>query len=148
MSQPNRILAIVVGVVAVVAVVAGVLAATRQAPEYDRGTPAGVVQAYLSAVIDGNNQEAAGFLAADSSCDLTDLDRAYVPDEVRVVLRDTEVDAGTARVAVDVAMSSGDLFGGSEYSEKHTFSLTRVGGGWLITGEPWPMYECNKGGLT
>ena len=39
--------------------VAGVLLAIRHGSRYDRGTPAGVVQAYASAVIDGDNQEAA-----------------------------------------------------------------------------------------
>lgn len=143
-SHPNRVLAIVVGVVVVVAVVAGVLSATRTAPDYDRGTPAGVVQAYLSAVIDGDNHAASRFLAAESPCEITDLDRAYVPDDVRIVLRDTRVDGATAQVAVDVVMSSGDLLGEPEHSEKHTFRLSKAGGGWLVTGVPWPMYDCSK----
>ncbi|MGZ4436289.1 MAG: hypothetical protein ACXVWU_07955 [Nocardioides sp.] len=143
-SRPNRILAIVVGLVAVVAVVAGVLAATRHASEYPRGTPAGAVQAYLSAVIDGDHQKAAGFLAPGSSCAVADLDRAPVPDEVRVVLRDTHVDGATAQVDVDVVLPSGGPFGGADYSERQTFRLARAGQGWLITGIPWPMFECSK----
>lgn len=141
-TQPNRVLLVVVALVAVVAVVAGVLLATRHEPRYDRGTPAGVVQAYLSAVIAGDNQQAAGLLAPDSPCDLTDLDRAQAPDDVRVVLRATEVRSGTARVEVDMVMSSGDLLGGTEQVERHTFQLTRPDQAWLITGMPWPMYEC------
>lgn len=142
--RPNRVLAIVVGVIALVAVVAAVLATTRAVPKYDRGTPQGVVQAYLSAVIDGDHQQAAKLLAEGSPCRVEDLDQAYVPDEVRVVLRDTEVDGDTAQVVVDVVMSSGDLLDGSEHAEKHTFRLTRATGAWLVTGTPWPMYECSK----
>lgn len=144
-SRPNRILGIVVGVIAVIGIVAGVLSATRQVPQYDRGTPEGVVQAYLTAVIDGDHQDAVELLAEESSCTVEDLDRAYVPDDVRVVLRDTEVDGETAQVKVDVVMSSGGPLESSEYGEEHTFRLTRAGGDWLIAGEPWPMYECNKG---
>ncbi len=143
-SRPNRILLIVVGVIVVIAIVAGVFSATRPAPKYARGTPEGVVQAYLSAVIDGDHQEAAKLLAGESPCEVADLDQAYVPDEVRVVLRDSEVDGDTAQVVVDVVVSSGDLLDGSEHAEKHTFRLTRAGGGWLITGTPWPMFECSK----
>lgn len=145
-SRPNRILAIVVGVVAVIGVVAAVLSATRDVPTYDRGAPEGVVQAYLTAVIDGDHQGAVQFLADVSPCTVEDLDRAYVSEGVRVLLRDTEVDGDAAQVRVDVVMSSGGPLDGSEYAEKHTFRLSRAGGDWLITGTPWPMYECSKEG--
>ena len=143
-SRPNRILAIVLGVIAVIGVAAGVLSVTRHGPEYGRGTPEGVVQAYLTAVVDGDHQDAAELLT-QSPCTVEDLDRAYLPEDVRVVLRDTEVDGDTSQVKVDVVMSSGGPLDGSEYSEEHTFRLARAGGDWLITGTPWPMYECSKG---
>lgn len=144
-SRPNRVLAIVVGVIAVVAVVAVVLSATRPVRKYDREAPVGVVQGYLSAAIDGDNQAAVGFLADGSPCTVDDLDRAYVPEGVRVVLRDSEVDGGSARVKVDVAMPTEGPLNSFELAEEHTFRLTRAGGSWLITGEPWPMYGCGKG---
>ena len=65
---------------------------------------------------------------------------------MRVVLRDTEVDGDSARVEVDVVMSSGDLFGGSEYSETHTFRLGKVGQEWKVQGVPWPMYDSIREG--
>ena len=142
-SRPNRILAIVVGVIAVIGVVAAVLSATRQVPKYEPGTPVGVVQAYLTAVIDGDHQDAVELVTA-STCTVEDLDRAYLPDDVRVVLRDSEVDGDAAQVKVDVVMLSGGPLEGSEYVEEHTFRLTRAGGQWLITGSPWPTYECGK----
>lgn len=144
-SRPNRVLAIVVGVIAVVAVVAGVLAANRSVPRYDRNTPTGAVQAYLSAVIDGDHQKAATFLAAGSPCTVDDLDQAYLPEGLRVVLRGTEVTGGTAQVEVDVVMSTGGPLDSTENAERHTFRLTRSGERWLIAGTPWPLYDCIKG---
>jgi hypothetical protein len=87
-------------------------------------------------VIDGDHDQAARFLAAATPCSVADLDRAYLPDGIRVVLREAQVTGDTARVDIDVAMPPGDPFSGSETFEKHTFRLTRSGGVWLITGEP------------
>jgi hypothetical protein len=145
-TRPDRVLLIVVVVAAAVAAVAGVLAATRPVTEYDRGTPEGAVQAYVRAVIDGDHDEAARFLADGSPCTVTDLDRAYLPDGVRVVLRQARITGDSARVEVDVVVSSAEPFGGSEYTEEHTFRLTGAGAGWLVTGEPWPMYGCGREG--
>jgi hypothetical protein len=141
-GRPNRILSFVVLVVAVIGVVAGVLMATRDVPTYDRRTPEGVVQAYLTAVIDGDHDAAVAFLAEESSCTVDDLDRASVPEGVRIVLRDTRVDGDAAQVEVDVALPSGGPLGGSETTERHTFRLRQADGDWRITGRPWPMYDC------
>lgn len=138
----NRILGIVILVVAVVGIGVAVLTRTHDVPTYDRGTPEGDVQAYLIAVIDGNRDAAAAYLAQDSQCTVDDLDRAFVPDGVRIVLRDTSVDGDTARVGVDVTVSSGGPLDSSEYTDQHTFRLRRADGIWRITGRPWPMYDC------
>lgn len=143
-SRANRVLAIVLGVVLVVAVVAVIVSASRDTVPHADGTPAGVVHAYLSAVIEGDDDEAADLLAPESPCDVTDLDRAYVGDDLRVVLRDTDIDGDTAQVEVEVVTSSDDLLGGSEYAEEHTFRLTRSDRGWLVTGVPWPAYDCKE----
>ena len=143
-GRPNRVLALVVAAICLVAVVAAVVSATRSVTEYDRDSPAGVVQAYLTAVIDGDDDEAVGFLADDSPCTVEDLDRAHPPDETRVVLRDTDVDGDRARVEVDVVMSSAGPFDSFEFTEEHTFRLSRTGGDWLIEGAPWPMFECTE----
>jgi hypothetical protein len=144
--HPNRVLAIVLGVVAVVAVVTLVVATSRAPRTYDRSTPQGVVQAYLEAVVAGDLTEAAGYLAPGGTCDIDDLDRTSVPDGVRVVMRDTETDGDRAQVAVDVVTTSDDLFGGSEYTERHTFRLGKDGQDWRVQGVPWPMYDCDKEG--
>jgi hypothetical protein len=144
-ARPNRILLLVLAAFAVVATLAGVLAAQRNCAAYDPATPEGTVAAYLAAVIDGDRDEAARHLVAGSRCSVTDLDHTNLPDGVRVALRDVQVTGDTARVDVDVATPTGDLFGGSETFERHTFRLTRSSGAWLLTGEPWPMSGCGKG---
>ena len=40
-----------------------------------------------------------------------------------------------------MSYSSGGPFGGAE-SENQTFRLTRSAGTWLISGIPWPLFEC------
>jgi hypothetical protein len=141
-ARLNRILAILVLGVAAVSIGAAVLTATHDVPTYDRGTPEGVVQAYLTAVIDGNHDAAVAYLAQDSQCTVDDLDRAFVPDGVRIVLRDTSVDGDTAQVGVNMTVSSGGPLDSSEYTEQHTFRLRHADGNWRITGRPWPMYDC------
>ena len=145
-SRPNLVVAAVVGLVALLAVVAGIVSATRHAPSFEPGTPEAVVQAYLAAVIDADAETAVAQLSADSPCTVDDLDRAFRTQDVRVVLRDSRIDGDTAQVRVDVIMSTGGPLDTSEYSERVTFRLTRAGGAWLITGSPWPMYLCGKGG--
>jgi hypothetical protein len=142
--RAGRFLLLVLGAVALVAIVAGVLAATRREPVYDRGTPEGVVQTYLAAVVEDHHDEAASFLAPESRCSVADLDRSHLPDGIRVVLRSVEVDQNSARVEVDVTSPSGDLIGSPETSVRYTFHLTRSAGPWRLTGEPWPMSGCGK----
>lgn len=145
-GRPNLVLAVVVALVGVVAVLAVVLSATRDPTEYDPGSPEAAVQGYLSAVVDRDHAAAAERFAAGSSCDVADLDRAFVPDDVRVVLVEADVDGDSARVVVDVVQSPGDVFGGSEFSEQQTFRLGRSDGDWRIEGEPWPVFECDAVG--
>ncbi len=142
MTRQNKILTALVAVVVGVAVVAAVVSATRQAPDYDPASPEGVVQRYLAAVLEGDLAAAAARLEPDSRCTVEDLDRAYVPDGVRAVLRGAEVDGQKAVVKVDLAVSSGGLFDGSEFTDDQTFRLSRSGDGWRIAGSPWPLDSC------
>ena len=84
--RPNRLLLPVPAAVALIATATGVLAATQRGPRTTRRRRRGVVQAYLAGVIDGDHDQAARFLAAASPCSVADLDRAYLPDGIRVVL--------------------------------------------------------------
>jgi hypothetical protein len=139
----NRILAALVGAVVLLAVVAGVVVAHRTAPALDRGTPAGVVQAYLQAVIDGSYPAATALLSPSSGCGVQDVATSWTPTSAQVVLDHTAVDGDTAVVTVEVTEGAADdLFGSSGFSHTERFSLQRENGVWKITGSPWLPYSC------
>jgi hypothetical protein len=48
-------------------------------------------------------------------------------------------------VQVELTMGGGDGPFGSGYRETATFQLTRAGSGWLLTGSPWPLFDCAGG---
>ena len=139
-------LAVVVGGMIVLAAVVLGLSTTRSTAEYDPSSPEGTVQAYVSAVVEGDYDEAGGLLAADSTCHVEDFDRIGTVDQVRVSLVDSQIETDTARVTVAVTTSAGGgPFDTSEYTENHILRLARSGQGWRISGIPWPLYTCGEG---
>jgi hypothetical protein len=139
--NPNRVLAEVVGFIVIAVAIVSFLSATRSAVVMDRATPAGSVQVYLKALLAGKNAEAAKTFSPESACTVTDVDRAYVLRTVRLLLLDSTTSGATAEVRVRVEISSGSLLG-DVMTEDHTFRLIKTGGSWLITGIPWPLYDC------
>lgn len=140
-SSPNKILAALLALTVFLAGIAAVLSTTREGKEFDSNRPEGVIQKYLSAVVEGRNEEAVDFLAADTSCDANDLDRNWVPETVRINLVSTQIDGEKAFVKVAVDISSGGPFD-DYYTEDHNFRLVRESAGWRILGIPWPLYSC------
>ena len=57
--SPTRVLAVVVGALVVLAAAAAVLSSTRGTTHYAAGSPEATVQAYLTAVLDGDAERAA-----------------------------------------------------------------------------------------
>lgn len=150
MSRANRILVIALGAIVVLAVVAAVISARRPAAQLPTGSPEAAVQAYVTAAIAGKVDEAARWLEPSGDCDVNDLQRAgdLGSQPARVVLADSSVEGTTATVQVELVFSSGSPFDTSEYSEKHTYRLVRSDGKWLLTGVPWPLYDCSAKGST
>jgi sugar lactone lactonase YvrE len=140
-KSPNRVLVIVIGLIVVAVAIVTVLSSTKSAVVLDRATPAGSVQAYLKAILVGKNAEAAKLLSPDSVCTVTDIDRAYVVDTARVVLVDSTVKRATAEVRVRVEIPSGSPLG-DVMTKDHTFRLVNSEGAWLVTGIPWPLFDC------
>lgn len=134
-------LAAVVGAIVVASLITAV--ASRHPARLESGSPEAAVQDYLDAVLEHDAEAAARHLAPDSPCGVEDLDNAYIDDDVRVMLRDAAVTGGTARVDVAITTGSGELIP-SGWTEEHTFRLRRVGDVWLITGSPWPLFECGS----
>ncbi|WP_045731071.1 hypothetical protein [Pseudarthrobacter chlorophenolicus] len=142
--KPDRILFVLIGVVGLLVVVALAVVFTRGEPAaLDEASPAGVVQRYSKAVIDGDNTTADSYLteAARSRC------RGGYPGEprpARVVLVSTSerTDSATVRVSI-VRQSQGGPFGPSEYEMEDAFSLLKVDGTWKIDQPPYILTACS-----
>jgi hypothetical protein len=139
-KRANKVLGIVLAVIAAVALIA-VLALKEPVAELDKNSPEGTVQQYLGAVTDRDFEQALTFLASDSKCTVEDFDRAYIQDSLRIGLSEASTAESTAVVTVSIQYSNGDPFGGT-YSEDRNFRLIKTDDGWKITGVPWPTYEC------
>lgn len=143
--KPERVLAVVVGIIVVIAAVAAVVASRRDAVVYDADTPEGAVQAYLRAVIDDDHDAADAYLDPAADCDWADVGRVG-RDVARAVLVDSEIENGEAVVRVEIVHATGGgPFDVVEFTEDETFRLVRHDDRWLITGSPWPFYLCGSG---
>ncbi|MEW1806321.1 hypothetical protein [Arthrobacter sp. SLBN-53] len=141
--RPDRILLALVGVVVVLVVVALAVVFTRGGPApLDESSPAGVVQRYSKAVIDGDLTAAGSYLTegARSRCS---GNYPGEPRPARVVLVSTteRTDSATVRVSI-VHSSQGGPFGPSEYETEDAFSLLKVNGKWMIDQPPYPLVAC------
>lgn len=141
--RPDRILLALMGVVALLVVVALAVVFTRGEPApLDQSSPAGVVQRYSRAVIDGDIPTAEQFLTSGARS------RCYgsysgEPRPARIVLISTteRTDSATVRVSI-VQSPRGGPFGPSEYEMEDAFSLLKVNGQWMIDQAPYPLMAC------
>ncbi|MDP1711759.1 MAG: hypothetical protein Q8K86_04805 [Candidatus Nanopelagicaceae bacterium] len=140
-KSPNQILVVAFALLVIAVVLVTLITSGNASKNLDPSTPAGTVQSYLSAVLKGNYEKAALFISSESSCDVQDLDRVYTMDTTRVDLVKTEVDGDHAQVWVKVDYPSGAPFDAVRV-EDHTFRLVQVNDHWLLTGIPWPLYDC------
>ncbi|UUL77139.1 hypothetical protein NG819_06030 [Pseudarthrobacter sp. Fe7] len=142
--RPDRILLALVGIVVVLVVVALAVVFTRGEPAaLDQASPAGVVQRYSKAVIDGDIPTAESFLTpgARSRCYGSSFGE---PRPARVVLVSTTERTDSATVKVSIVQSSqGGPFGPSEYEMEDAFSLLKVNGKWLVDQAPYPLTACS-----
>lgn len=141
--RPDRTLLAILAAIAVLVVVALAVVFTRGEPApLDASTPAGVVQRYAAAVIDGDETAAAGYLsdAARNTCSA--VERSGV-DKLRVTLVSTTERADSADVKVLITVfEGGGPFGSSEYQVEDVFDLVKTGDKWLIDNAPWQLTVC------
>jgi hypothetical protein len=147
--RPDRTLITVLAIIAGLVAVALAVVFFRGQPEpLPDSTPAGVVQRYAAAVLDGD--EAAtrrystdgryGTGQPDGPC--TRMERPAA-GALRVTLVSTVEHADTAEVHVVLATSNGGgPFGNSEYETEAVFNLERVNGNWLVATAPWQFTIC------
>ena len=140
-ATSNRILAVIVIAALVLSAVAALVSSFRKEVKYSASSPEGVVQMYLTAIIEGKNDQAASYFASDSTCDASDIDRAYVSETLRVNLVSTSVDGESAYVKIDANTGASGPFDDG-YTESHTYRLSKESGRWLIEGIPWPLWDC------
>lgn len=136
---------VITAVIVVLTVVVLAFSLGRNVADYDASSPEGVAQAYLTAAFDRDFDRAAEFFEPGSDCDADDLDRTFIQDNVRISLVDVTTDADRARVKVAAEVSGDGPLGGL-YREEHSLRLVLVDGSWLITGIPWPLYDCTTPG--
>lgn len=113
--------------------------------EYDPDSPEGVVQAYLNAVLDGDEDIARQYLspALRERCeDGDDFFRFRDERDARVALTETRLTDDGAVVDVRVTEGSPDLFDSSAYTHEESYRLIETEDGWLIDQHSWPWYGC------
>jgi hypothetical protein len=141
-GRPDRILIVILSIIAVLVAVSLASVFFRGQPELlDEGTPAGVVQRYAAAVLDGDEAAAAGYLAERSGRQCSPTDSRTGGMRVTLVST-TERDASAdVRVAISVSNGTGP-FGSEEYETEDVFDLVKVNGRWLIETAPWRLTIC------
>ena len=142
--RPDRILLTLAGVVVLLVVVALAVVFTRGEPApLDEASPAGVVQRYSKAVVDGDTSTARTYLTEGAKSRCSGMYTGE-PAPARVVLISTTERADSATVRVSIVRSSqGGPFGPSEYEMEDVFSLLKVDGKWLIDQPPYPLMACS-----
>lgn len=143
-SRANRVLAIAVVGLLLLAAAAVALSLSRSEPDLPAGSPEATVQAYLREVYSGDMEAALTHVDPGAGCATGDLEDGYLPQDSRVVLRETSTSGRTATVQVDVVRPESGPFAGTEWSDHQTFRLRQTGDDWLITGVPWPAYRCDE----
>ncbi len=110
--------------------------------ELDPGTPERVVQDYVRAVIAGDRPEARSYLADELDGCGARFPRYLADRAFSVEWIDTIVEAGEAWVTVSVTEADQGIFG-SYRPETYEFRLSPAAGGWRITHQEWPWFECS-----
>ncbi|MDD1477415.1 hypothetical protein [Arthrobacter sp. H16F315] len=144
--RTDRTLLAILAVIAMLVVVSVIVVFTRGRPALvAENTPAGVVQRYSAAVIDGDEAAADAYLtdAAGSRCS-----GPFEPAEtgnLRVTLVATTERPASADVRVLITVSTGGgPFGSAEDQIDDAFDLVKTGGKWLIRGAPWQLTLCRN----
>jgi len=138
-ARPSLVLAIITGLVVVLAVIAGVLTTRRGPPALDATTPEGTVQLFVLAFIEGEDESAVAFLDPDLGC-TAPLREVYRPTRVSLAVVSTRTSGQHADVVLEVTEYDNGPF--DSWSHREAYDLVRADSGWLITGNPWPIYSC------
>lgn len=142
--KPDRIILVLLGIIGVLVVVALAVVFSRGDPApLDEASPAGVVQRYSTAVIDGDIATAETYLT-DSARTVCRGSFSGEPRPARVVLVSTTERDQSATVKVSMVNSYQDgPFGPSEYEMEDIFTLAKEDGNWKISQAPYMLMACS-----
>ncbi|MEA2011144.1 MAG: hypothetical protein U9N78_10610 [Actinomycetota bacterium] len=149
MDRHSRIVLMIIGAVAIILIAVAIVVAIQPPTEFDPGTPEGTTQAYYQALLDGDGDLALSYLEDGLVADCSTHELAHVmPDGVRVVIAETEIDGHTAQVDVVITETWGEgPFGGGSHAFDETLFMVRSGEIWVISQIPWPVdMFCHEGG--
>lgn len=141
-ASPHRLTAIAMGVTGVLVLASLALVFFRGTPPpLDEATPAGVVQRYVTAVLDGQKDAASKHLTPKAQRDCDEYAGPMAPG-TRVTLLSTIEQTDTATVRVSITDAGDPFWGSGGYSLDEAFELTLVEDGWLISFVPWQLQSC------
>lgn len=142
-GRPDRTLIGILAALAVLVIVSLAVVFTRGEPApLDAATPAGVVQRYAAAVLDGDETTAASYLTGPARHRCAAGERMGT-QRLRVTLVGTTERGNSADVRVLITSTEGGgPFGSSEYQSEDVFDLVRTGDKWLINHAPWQLMVC------
>lgn len=148
-AKPDRTLIVILAIIGVLVIVALVAVFSRGEPKLlDAATPAGVVQRYAAAVIDGDENAAIAYLTPELRAQCDRFENAST-DNIRVTLGSTTERADSADVNVTVVTfyEGGGPFGPSENEIAENFNLQKIDGDWFISTTPWELTICSNAGV-
>lgn len=140
-STPNIVLAIITGVIVILAIIAAIFAMRDREPNWPDDSPEAAVQAYVQAVVAEDLDAAIEKLDPELECTPEDLRNLYYPQDTAIALLQAHVQPDSATVAVEIG-NYGDPFLDPFVNEERFELIPDANEGWLITGNPWPVYDC------
>jgi hypothetical protein len=129
-------------IIAAAALVAIVVLALQRPVEFDEGTPQGLAQRYVRALVDGDFRTAVGYLDEALGCRRSDL-RYFEfsrSGSFTVRLTGTHIEGDAAEIDLVISEHSGPF--GAGYDYQTTLVMERRRGEWIIVETPWPLYQC------
>lgn len=146
-QQPDRVLlGIVAAVVVLVAVALAVVFLRGEPQALDASSPAGVVQRYSRAVVDGDPATAETYLSPAARARCTGFYGTAQASRVVLIGSTERADTATVRVSIVHTAPEGP-FGPSEYAEEGVIVLVKSGDSWLIDDLPYSLQTCTSGTL-
>lgn len=141
-TSSNQVLRTIVFLLLLLLAISILLTNLRVEKNISSATPEGVVQKYLTALLEGKNDRAAAFYVLESNCDASDIDRTFFDKSLRAVLEESSIEGDVAYVKVNLTSDSSGIFQNGLIDER-TFRLKLQKNKWRIDGIPWPLWECD-----